>query len=357
MAISTPSVDGQDYITDHPPKRSVEALCIIRKRPRFTLERPDLELLISEELPEDHRSGFVAVLGKPNVGKSTLINAFVGQKIAIISPKPQTTRRRLRGILTLPQAQIIFIDTPGIHFPKHKLGEYMVETATRALEDIDLVLFMVDLSQLPTPEDEQIAKLLTPRDHTKRQRPAPVILVLNKVDLLRPEKEEAHREAYLALGEFQEWLFLSATRGDNRERLLEMIIEYLPLGPRYYPPDQVTDQEVRFMAAELVREQALAFLHQEVPHSVAAVVEEFEERREDLTYISATIYVERASQKGIVLGQEGEMLKRIGSAARKEIEALLGKRVYLELWVKVSKKWRQDEGALRRLGYVLPKNE
>ncbi len=315
-----------------------------------------MELPTLEELPEGYRSGFVAVLGKPNVGKSTLINAFVGQKIAIISSKPQTTRRRLRGILTLPQAQIIFIDTPGIHFPKHKLGEYMVEAATRALRDIDLALFMVDVSQPPTREDEQIGRLLF-LDPARKERPAPVILVLNKVDLLRPKKEEAHREAYLALGEFQEWLFLSATRGDNRERLLELIIEYLPLGPQYYPPDQVTDQEVRFMAAELIREQALEFLHQEVPHSVAVVVEEFQERREDLTYISATIHVEKASQKGIVLGQEGKTVKRIGTAARKEIEALLGKRVYLELWVKVSKKWRRDEGALRRLGYVLPKKE
>ena len=316
-----------------------------------------MELPTLEELPEGYRSGFVAVLGKPNVGKSTLINAFVGQKIAIISPKPQTTRRRLRGILTLPQAQIIFIDTPGIHFPIHKLGEYMVETATKALKDIDLALFMVDLSRPPTREDEEIASLLIPHDPVRKKPPAPVILVLNKVDLLVPEREGAHREAYLALGEFQEWLFLSATRGDNRERLLELIIEYLPLGPQYYPPDQVTDQEVRFMAAELIREQALEFLHQEVPHSVAVVVEEFQERREDLTYISATIYVEKKSQKGIVLGQEGKMVKRIGAAARKEIEALLSKRVYLELWVKVSKKWRRDEGALRRLGYVLPKRE
>ncbi|MGB5933241.1 MAG: GTPase Era, partial [Anaerolineae bacterium] len=259
-----------------------------------------MELPTLEELPEGHRSGFVAVLGKPNVGKSTLINAFVGQKIAIISPKPQTTRRRLRGILALPQAQIIFIDTPGIHFPKHKLGEYMVETATRALKGIDLALFMVDVSQPPPGEDEEIARLL------REYRPAPVILVLNKIDLLRPEREEAHREAYLALGEFREWLFLSATRGDNRERLLELIIECLPLGPQYYPPDQVTDQEVRFMAAELIREQALEFLHQEVPHSVAVVVEEFQERREDLTYISATISVEKKSQKGIVLGQGGK---------------------------------------------------
>jgi GTP-binding protein Era len=311
--------------------------------------KEDMTLSVPEELPEGYRSGFVAVLGKPNVGKSTLINALVGQKVAIVSPKPQTTRRRLLGILTLPQAQIIFIDTPGIHFPKHKLGEYMVETATRALRDVDLVLFMVDLSGPPTEEDEKIARLLAQR------HPAPVILALNKMDLLSPKEEEGRREAYLSLGEFDQWLSISATRGDNRDRLLDLIIEHLPLGPQYYPPEQVTDQEVRFMAAELIREKALEYLHQEVPYSLAVVVEEFTERREDLTYISATIHVERESQKGIVLGQKGAMVKRIGQAARREIEALLEKRVYLELWVKVSKKWRHNESALRRLGYVLPK--
>jgi len=227
----------------------------------------------------------------------------------------------------------------------------MVETATRALRDIDLVLFMVDVSQPTTEEDEEIARLL------REYRPAPVILVLNKIDLLPPGKVMPHTEAYLSLVEHEEWMMISATQGDNRERLLELIIEHLPLGPQYYPPDQVTDQDLRFMAAELIREQALEFLHQEVPHSVAVAVEEFQERREDLTYISATIYVEKASQKGIVLGQEGKMLKRIGTAARKEIEALLDKRVYLELWVKVSKRWRRDEGALRRLGYVLTRKE
>lgn len=311
-----------------------------------------MEPLAPEELlPEDHRSGFVAVLGKPNVGKSTLINAYVGQKVAIVSSKPQTTRRRLLGILTLPQAQIIFIDTPGIHSPKHKLGEYMVETAARALRDVDLVLFMVDVSEPPTEEDEEIARLLG------RGRPAPIILALNKIDLLPPERLEPRAEAYLSLVACQESMAISATRGDNRGELLALIIQYLPLGPRYYPPDQVTDQDLRFMAAELIREQALERLHQEVPHAVAVVVEEFQERREDLTYISATIYVERDSQKGILLGQGGKMLKRIGTAARKEIEALLGKELYLELWVKVSKRWRQNEGALRRLGYVLPKKE
>jgi GTP-binding protein Era len=227
----------------------------------------------------------------------------------------------------------------------------MVETATRALKDIDLALFMVDISEPPTKEDEEIARLL------QEYRPAPVILVLNKIDLLPPERVIPHTEAYLSLAEHEEWMMISATRGDNRDILLELIIAHLPFGPQYYPPDQVTDQDLRFMAAELIREQALEFLHQEVPHSVAVVVEEFQERREDLTYIMATIYVEKTSQKGIILGQEGKTLKRIGSAARRAIEALLDKRVYLELWVKVSKKWRQDEGALYRLGYVLPKKE
>jgi GTP-binding protein Era len=310
-----------------------------------------MEFLPSESLPEDHRSGFVALLGKPNVGKSTLMNYYLGQKVAIVSPKPQTTRRYIRGILTLPHAQIVFVDTPGIHQPKHKLGEYMVETAVRALRDADVALFVIDVSQPPDEEDEEIAQLLIQR------RPAFLIMALNKVDLLTPEKADSFREAYLSLLNCDDWIMTSATRADNCPGLLELIIQQLPLGPRYYPPDQITDQDLRFMAAELIREQALNFLHQEVPHSLAVVVDEFRERREDLTYISAIIYVEKESQKGIVLGQRGSMLKQIGQAARKEIETLLRKRVYLELWVKVRPKWRQDEQALRYLGYTLPKEK
>ena len=310
-----------------------------------------MELTTPEELPEGYRSGFVAVMGKPNVGKSTLINGYVGQKVAIVSPKPQTTRRRLRGILTLPQAQIVFIDTPGIHEPRHKLGEYMVETAVRAIPDADVVLFMVDVSTMPEAEDLQLAELI-------QERAAGVcILVLNKVDLLSPEKEEKHRQAYLALADCPEWIMFSATEGHNRQELLELIIERLPLGPQFYPPDQITDQPLRFMAAELIREQALHHLYQEVPHSVAVVVEEFHERREDLTYIEATIYVAKDTQKGIIIGEKGKMLKRIGTAARRETERLLGTKVYLELWVKVRKRWPRDEAALRYLGYTLPKGE
>jgi len=310
----------------------------------------DLDLPTPEELPPDHRSGFVAVIGKPNVGKSTLMNAYLGHKVAIVSEKPQTTRHRIRGILTRPDAQIIFVDTPGIHQPRHKLGEFMVETATKAIPDADVVLFMVDVSELPTAEDEQIAELIA--EYCR----SPVILVLNKADLLPPEKVQPHSNAYFGLVKYDEWMMISATRGDNLDKLLNMIVARLPQGPRYYPPDQLTDQDMRFIVAELIREQVLRFLHQEVPHSVAVVVEEWKQRREDLTYIGANIFVEKDSQKGIIIGEGGDMLKRIGRAAREEIEQLVGTQVYLDLWVKVRKKWRKDEEELRRLGYALPRN-
>ena len=302
-----------------------------------------------EELPEDHRSGFVAVIGKPNVGKSTLMNAYLGQKVAIVSPKPQTTRHRIRGILTLPNAQIIFVDTPGIHKPLHKLGEYMVKTAIAAILDADVVLFLVDVSQMPDEEDELIARTL------KERYKGPVILVLNKMDLLKPEQVKPHTEAYLALGDFQDWMMISAVTGDNLDKLRDLIVAYLPPGPRFYPEDQITDADERFIAAEIIREKALHFLHQEVPHSIAVVIEEFKDRGPNLSYISATIYVEKDSQKGIVIGKDGKMLKKIGQAARRELELNFGRRIYLDLWVKVRKKWRRDEAELRWLGYVAPR--
>ncbi len=321
-------------------------------------EAPEAALLPAlEELPEDHRSGFVAVIGRPNVGKSTLMNAYLGQKIAIVSPKPQTTRNRLLGILTRPDAQVIFVDTPGIHRPLHKLGEYMREQALLAIPDADVILWLVDVSVPPTAEDEEIAELLA-----ERAPAGALIMGMNKVDLLDPEQIPAQTERYRQLlaravseGDELHWHLLSAVRGDGREELLDRIVALLPPGPRYYPPDQVTDQQERFIAAELIREQALHYLHQEVPHGVAVVVEEFKERSAELTYISATIYVERESHKKIILGREGSMLKRIGQAARQEIERLLGTRVYLELWVKVRRRWRRDEQALRQLGYALPR--
>jgi len=311
----------------------------------------DASLILNDELPPDHRSGFVAVIGKPNVGKSTLINAWLGEKIAIVSPKPQTTRHRLRGILTRPDAQIIFVDTPGIHKPHHKLGEFMVETAAKSIPDADVVLFMVDVSERPTAEDEQIAQMIEERGQ------APVVLVLNKADLLPPDKVQRYSDAYFKLVKHDAWMMISATRGDNRDKLLDMVVARLPQGPRYYPPDQLTDQTMRFIAAELIREQVLRFVHQEVPHAVAVAVGEWKQRRKDLTYIGATVFVEKDSQKGIIIGQGGSMLKRIGQAAREGVERLVGHRVYLELWVKVRKQWRKDEDELRRLGYALPREK
>jgi GTP-binding protein Era len=304
-----------------------------------------MEVATAEKLAEGYRSGFVTVLGKPNVGKSTLVNGYVGHKVAIVSAKPQTTRRSLRGILTLPEAQIIFVDTPGIHEPRHKLGQYMVQTAVRAIPDADVLLLMVDISTLPQSEDARLADLI-------RHKAAGVcILVMNKIDLLAVAKQEEHRRAYVSLIDCRESLTFSATEGHNRQELLELIISHLPPGPQLYPPDQITDQPLRFMVAELIREQVLNSLYHEVPHSAAVVVEEFQERRKDLTHIEASIYVAKDSQKGIIIGHNGKMLKEIGTAARQEIQRLLGTKVYLELWVKVRRRWPRDEEALRRLGY------
>lgn len=321
----------------------------------------ETDLLLDEELPADHRSGFVAVIGRPNVGKSTLMNRYLGQKIAIVSPKPQTTRNQLLGILTIPSedypetlteippAQVIFVDTPGIHQPRHKLGEYLVETASEAIPDADVVLWLVDVTHRPTPEDKLVAEAL--RAVQKDDSPIPVLLALNKVDLLPPEQMEGAEEPFLALYAADDWLFISAIYGDGEKQLLGRIIERLPPGPRYFPKEQITDQQTRFIASELVREAALKVLHQEVPHSLAVRVVEFKPRHENLTYISANIILERKSQKKIVIGEKGKTLKKIGQLARPEIEELVGTKVYLDLWVKVRPKWRKKESELRWLGY------
>jgi GTPase len=308
------------------------------------------ELLIPDNLPPDHKSGWVALIGRPNVGKSTLLNAYLGQKLAIVSDKPQTTRKRLLGILTQPNAQIIFVDTPGIHAPLHKLGEYMVETAVAALRDADVVLLMVDLSFPPGKEDRLVAGALA------RSKPPYSILVMNKVDLMPADELDAREQAYRDLVQTDAQALISAARGDNRDELLQTIVAALPLGPRYFPDEQVTDQQERFIAAELIREQVLRLTHQEIPYSVAVVIDEFKERRADLAYIEATILVEKDSQKGILIGENGKMLKQIGVGARTDIEAMLGHKVFLELWVKVDKRWRSNDVELQRLGYSSPQD-
>lgn len=296
-------------------------------------------------MPPDHRSGFVALIGKPNVGKSTLLNAWLGANIAAVSPKPQTTRNRLLGILTRLDAQVIFVDTPGIHLPRTKLGSYMVTTAKRAIPDADVVLFIVNAPELPTRADREIAQLFA-------SLRAPVILTMNKADLL-PDEKQRYLSAYAELGLFDESLCISALTGYNRDALLELTISKLPMGPRYYPEEQLTDQQERFIAAELIREQILRFLEEEVPHAVAVVVEEFKERPRNVLYISANIYTEKESQKGIVIGRKGAMLKRIGREARGTLEQFFGCKIYLELWVKVRKDWRRNRQYLRELGYHL----
>ncbi len=302
----------------------------------------------AEALPEGHKSGFVAVIGRPNVGKSTLVNALVGRKIAIVSPKPQTTRQRIRGILTAPDYQMIFVDTPGIHTkPGHRLNELMIEQAIAAIPNADVILFVVDVAVAPREEDAHIAQLL----QAKAQK-RPVVFALNKMDQLDLEQAQTHIERYWALlPDYADSIPISALKGTNLELLREHLLKFLPEGPRYYPSDQITDQTEHQIAAELIREAMLRFTHQEVPHAAAVYVEDYHERENDVLYVSATIWVERESQKPIVIGKQGQRLKQIGSAARVELERFIGGKVYLELWVKVQPEWRDREGRLRELGF------
>jgi GTP-binding protein Era len=293
-----------------------------------------------------HRSGFVAVVGRPNVGKSTLMNAYLGQKIAITSHKPQTTRHTQLGILTRQDAQIVFVDTPGIHEPRNPLGEYMVDAATRALVEADVVLFIVDVSVPPGPGDERLAMLIA-----ERPEPGPVVMALNKSDRLKPEDVIPFTDAYRSLVPAAEWMLVSATRGDNLGELLQLLVSGLPPGPALYPEDEITQTHLRDLAGEFVREAALNLLEEEVPHGVAVEVEAFDERPGGGARIAANLIVERESHKGIVIGRGGAMLRQIGTAARQEIEALLGGKVYLELHVKVRPDWRKNPADVRRLGY------
>jgi GTP-binding protein Era len=294
----------------------------------------------------DFRSGFIAILGKPNVGKSTLVNAILGQKIAAVSPRPQTTRRRQLGILTLPDAQLVFVDTPGVHAPRHKLGQFFNQEAAEALDGVDVVLFLVDASLEPDDEDRQAASLLW----GLRRRPD-LVLGLNKIDKVPAPALELVRAEYQKLVPEALALAFSAASHLGLKELLEAITARLPVRPAEFPEDQITDLYEKEIAAELIREAALVFLRDEVPHALAVRMDEFSERENGNAYIAATLLVEHDSQKGIVIGEKAAMLKKIGSAARMEIESMSGRKVFLELRIKVDKDWRDDENALRRLGY------
>ncbi|NTW43877.1 MAG: GTPase Era [Anaerolineaceae bacterium] len=292
------------------------------------------------------KSGFVAVMGRPNVGKSTLINALLGFKIAAISPWPQTTRKRQMGILTLDNAQIIFIDTPGIHRPLQKLGQRMNEDAEDVFKECDIGLLVVDGSSMPSDEDVILANIIK-----KEKHPKSLMVVLNKIDLVDKVDQERNESAYNSLLPALSTISVSAIRSDNLDTLIQKLIDILPQGEPFFPDDQLTDLYEKDFAADLIREAALLNLHAEVPHSLAIRIDEYKERENQMLYIGATIFVERESQKGIVIGQGGATLKKIGIAARKEIETQLERQVFLQLKVKVRKNWRNDEDALRLFGY------
>jgi GTP-binding protein Era len=297
----------------------------------------------------EFRSAFVAIIGRPNVGKSTLVNALLGQKIAAVSPKPQTTRKRQLGILTTDTAQLVFVDTPGLHNPRHKLGTFLNQEAEESLEGVDVILWLLDIAARPQEEDELIASLLN-----RVSRRTPLVLAANKIDLVGEDVLTARLEAYLSLLK-REAQVISISAADNRylDRLLELLISLSPVRPPEYDEEQITDSYERDIAADLIREACLLKLRDEVPHGVGVRIDEFAERENGMLYIAATVFVERESQKGIVIGEGGKMLKQIGTAARKEIEEMGGRPVFLELRVKVLKDWRNNEEALRRLGYKI----
>ena len=292
----------------------------------------------------DYKSGFVTLIGRPNVGKSTLMNYLIGQKSAITSNKPQTTRNRIQTVLTTEQGQVVFVDTPGIHKAKNKLGEYMVNVAERTLNEVDVVLWLVEPSTFIGAGEKHIAEQL------KRVK-TPVILVINKVDMVKKDEVFAFIDAYQKIYDFAAIVPVSAKNGENTEELLKVLFQYLPYGPQFYDEDTVTDQPQRQIVAEIIREKALHALNEEIPHGIAVSIEKMQFKRK-IVEIEATIICERDSHKGIIIGKQGSMLKKIGTNARYEIEKMLEMQVNLKLWVKVKKDWRDSDFLIKNFGYT-----
>ncbi|WP_226036935.1 GTPase Era [Aquibacillus saliphilus] len=292
-----------------------------------------------------YKSGFISIIGRPNVGKSTFMNKVIGQKIAIMSDKPQTTRNKIQGVLTEDEAQLIFIDTPGIHKPKHKLGDFMVKMAENSLNEVDVIMFMINAAEGYGRGDQFIIDRL-------QNVKSPVFLIINKIDQVHPDDLLPLIVQYKDKYNFKEIIPISALEGNNVDHLLQVIKQELPEGPQYYPEDQITDHPERFIISELIREKALQLTREEIPHSIAVVIDNIETREKSgNVFIQATVITERKSQKGIIIGKQGSMLKEIGQLARKDIEALLGTKIFLELWVKVQKDWRNRQHQLTEYGF------
>jgi GTP-binding protein Era len=290
------------------------------------------------------KSGFVTIIGRPNVGKSTLLNNLMGEKLSIVSSRPQTTRNNIQTILTSEDYQIVFVDTPGIHKPRHKLGEYMVKVAQDTIKEVDLILFLANPEVEINKADEHVLEQL-------RNAKVPIFLVLNKIDENTDERVAATLKNYSEYFNFTEIIPISAIKGKNTDKLLELMVKTLPEGPMYYPEDMITDQQERFIVSETIREKALRLLSQEVPHGIAVEIISMKKDEKNIYNIEATMLCEKDSHKGIIIGKGGETLKKISTYARQDIEKFLGTKVYLKLWVKVKKEWRDNSSLLRELGY------
>lgn len=293
----------------------------------------------------EHKSGFVSIIGRPNVGKSTFMNRVIGHKIAIMSDKAQTTRNKIQGVMTRNNAQIIFLDTPGIHKPKHKLGDYMMRVAKNTLSEIDAIMFMVNVNEEIGRGDEYIMEML-------KNVKTPVFLVLNKIDLVHPDALMPRIEQYQKYMDFTEIVPISALEGLNVDHFIDVLKTYLPEGPKYYPDDQISDHPEQFVVSEIIREKILHLTSEEIPHAIGVNVDRMIKENDERVRVEATIFVERDSQKGIVIGKGGKKLKEVGKRARHDIEMLLGSKVYLELWVKVQKDWRNKVNFIRQMGYI-----